>query len=80
MHSIVLASATDKSSSLVSRRAAAAALDALEGDVDFMTRTCDCRKAHGSTKQLSRAQLGYEDDGEEIQNEENLAVSSFLGG
>ncbi|TCD71278.1 hypothetical protein EIP91_011049 [Steccherinum ochraceum] len=61
VHSVILASATDKSSSLVSRMAAAAALDALQGDLDFMTRTCDCRTAQASKKQPSRAQLGYED-------------------
>ena len=57
VHGIVLATATDKATTLVVRKAAAAALNALQDDRDFITRACDCRATRGQ----SRAQLGYEE-------------------
>lgn len=43
MHDVVLASATDTSPSAAARKASFLALDAIEGDPGFLTRTCDCR-------------------------------------
>lgn len=43
IHEVVLTSATDTTSAFSARRASEFALDALEGDADFMTQTCDCR-------------------------------------
>ena len=43
MHDIVLASATDSSYIFAARTASLNALDALEGDPNFMTRLCNCR-------------------------------------
>jgi endoribonuclease Dicer len=38
---------------VAARRASFSALDALEGDPEFMTRTCDCR-THQSHKKLRK--------------------------
>jgi len=43
VHEIILASGEDMTHVFAARLAALFALDALEGDADFMTRTCDCR-------------------------------------
>lgn len=43
VHEVILASGEDTTHAFAARLAALFALDALEGDVDFMTRTCDCR-------------------------------------
>ena len=43
IHEVVLTSATDTTSAFSARWGSEFALDALEGDADFMTRTCDCR-------------------------------------
>ncbi|KAH8106181.1 hypothetical protein BXZ70DRAFT_1004461 [Cristinia sonorae] len=61
VHGVILATATDSSSSLVVRRAAAEALDALQGDPGFIPQTCNCKTSEGNKKQLPKAQLGYED-------------------
>ncbi|KAF8332689.1 uncharacterized protein EI90DRAFT_3145368 [Cantharellus anzutake] len=49
-HDIILASAVDSTVQLASRRASFLALDALEGDPEFLARTCDCRSAQGTSK------------------------------
>lgn len=43
VHNVVLADAQDANASLAARRASITALDALEGDPNFLNRTCDCR-------------------------------------
>ena len=43
VHEVILASGEDTTHVFAARLAALFALDALEGDADFMTRTCDCR-------------------------------------
>lgn len=43
VHDVVLASAEDAMGVSGARRASLFALDALEGDAEFLTRTCDCR-------------------------------------
>ena len=43
VHEVILASGEDTTNVFAARMAALFALDALEGDADFMTRTCDCR-------------------------------------
>lgn len=62
VHDVILASAEDHNIASASRLAAAYALDALDGDPDFMTRTCDCRASQQSkkAKKTQKAQLGYE--------------------
>lgn len=63
VHDIILASAMDATASSAMRRASLSALDALDGDPDFMTRTCDCRTLQHSKKHKNqKAKLGYEDD------------------
>ena len=62
VHDVILASAEDYNTASASRLAATYALDALDGDPDFMTRTCDCRASQQSkkVKKTQKAQLGYE--------------------
>jgi endoribonuclease Dicer len=43
VHDVILASAIDSAATRAARRASLSALDALEGDAQFLTRTCDCR-------------------------------------
>ena len=43
IHDVILASAAGPSAAYASKQAAVYALDAIEGDPDFITRTCDCR-------------------------------------
>ncbi|KAF4602175.1 hypothetical protein EYR40_005379 [Pleurotus pulmonarius] len=43
VHNVILADAQDANASLAARRASITALDALEGDPDFLNKTCDCR-------------------------------------
>ncbi|KAJ3502176.1 hypothetical protein NLJ89_g9005 [Agrocybe chaxingu] len=43
VHEVILASGEDMTTTSAARQASMLALDALEGDSDFMTRTCDCR-------------------------------------
>ncbi|KAF8974226.1 hypothetical protein BDZ97DRAFT_3979 [Flammula alnicola] len=50
VHDIVLASAEDTTPTSAARLASFFALDALEGDADFMTKTCDCRSHHTHKK------------------------------
>ncbi|KAH9947264.1 hypothetical protein B0H21DRAFT_345297 [Amylocystis lapponica] len=62
VHDVILASASDINTAVAMRRASMCALDALEGDPDFLTRTCDCRamnRGKKSKKDQSQAQLGY---------------------
>lgn len=50
VHDIILASGEDLAPAVAARRASLFALDALEGDATFITRSCDCRTA-GRKKQ-----------------------------
>ena len=49
VHDVILASGDDVNPTTAARRASFFALDALEGDPDFMTRICECR-THQSHK------------------------------
>jgi hypothetical protein len=49
-HDVILASAIDLTAQLASRRASFLALDALEGDPEFLSRTCDCRALNEASK------------------------------
>ncbi|KAF8591451.1 ribonuclease III [Ramaria rubella] len=54
-HDIILASAEDPSAQFAARKASFLALDALEGDPDFMTRTCSCRSQNEAKKAARKA-------------------------
>lgn len=43
IHDVILASAAGPSAVYASKQAAVYALDAIEGDPEFIARTCDCR-------------------------------------
>ncbi|KAI0269161.1 hypothetical protein BC834DRAFT_820033 [Gloeopeniophorella convolvens] len=69
VHEVILASATGPSAISASKWAAVFALDAIEGDPDFITRTCDCRaktlakKAHKKAlKQMLASLEGQMDE------------------
>ena len=76
VHDVILASAFDTTSALAAKRASFSALDALEGDPDFMARTCDCRSTtqakKGQKKAIEQALAGFSDD------EDLMAVESIL--
>lgn len=54
-HDIILASAEDSSTQFAARKASFMALDALEGDIDFLTRTCSCRSLNEAKKAAKKA-------------------------
>lgn len=57
IHDVVLSSATDVSTTSAARRASFLALDAIEGDPEFMTRTCDCRVLSQARKAAKKEQM-----------------------
>ena len=68
VHDVVLASTQDATAASAARRASESALDALEGDAQFLTRTCDCRthaqarKAHKKAMKHIPSGFGDEED------------------
>lgn len=46
VHDVILASAEDTTQVAAARISSIFALDALEGDADFMKRVCDCRASN----------------------------------
>jgi endoribonuclease Dicer len=68
VHDVILASATDATATFAARRASLYALDALEGDAQFLTRTCDCRThAKKSHKRMAKDMLaGFSEEDEEM--------------
>ena len=76
---MVLTSAIDTTSAFSARRASEFALDALEGDADFMTRTCDCRTKtvarQGNKKDFNHMLSQLEQEDEDI-----MLVEEALGG
>jgi endoribonuclease Dicer len=79
VHDVILASAEDSTATFAARRASLFALDALEGDAAFLTRTCDCR-THLHTKKPHKNKVlksffsGFGDDDEV----DSLAVEKAL--
>lgn len=71
VHEVVLASAVGPTAANGAKRAAVYALDAIEGDPEFITRTCDCRaktqakKAHKKVLKHMLASLQEQDDDQE---------------
>lgn len=62
----------DPSPTVARRMVAFFALDALEGDPQFMSRICSCR-VNRINKKLQKQQLGYEDE------DDAQAVENVLG-
>ncbi|KAI0035664.1 hypothetical protein K488DRAFT_42913 [Vararia minispora EC-137] len=66
VHDVVLARGEDMTSANAAKRTSIYALDALEGDAGFMTRTCDCRAQtqakRSQKKALERALFGFDDE------------------
>lgn len=56
VHDVILANAEDSTATSAARRASLFALDALEGDAEFLARTCDCR-THGQAKKTRKKAL-----------------------
>jgi endoribonuclease Dicer len=64
----------DGSPTFASRRASFEALDALEGDPQFMTRLCDCRvraEQRKASKRASRALLGKVENKPPVDSDED---------
>lgn len=89
VHDVILASGEDLVPTTAAKRASFSALDALEGDPEFMTRTCDCRTHQIHKKQrrksefekalekaLARPENGDEKAGEEIERDFKEATSN----
>ena len=55
IHDVILTSAAGPSAVYAAKRAAVYALDAMEGDPDFITRTCDCRAKTQAKKANKKA-------------------------
>lgn len=55
IHDVILASAAGPSAIYASKQAAVYALDAIEGDPDFIARTCDCRSKTQAKKANKKA-------------------------
>jgi len=71
IHEVTLASAVGPTAANAAKRAAVYALDAIEGDPEFITRTCDCRartqakKAHKKALKQMLASLQEQSDDQE---------------
>jgi endoribonuclease Dicer len=79
VHDVILASGEDTVSATAARRASLFALDALEGDAAFLTRTCDCRTTSQAKKK--QKQKTFENvllDFEEEEDKDILAVEQVL--
>jgi endoribonuclease Dicer len=74
VHEVILASATDTTVTFAARKASFFALDALEGDAEFLIRECDCR----SNAQSKKAQKGADDVLSRLQEDEALPVEGSL--
>ncbi|KDQ07466.1 hypothetical protein BOTBODRAFT_180654 [Botryobasidium botryosum FD-172 SS1] len=77
-HDIILATANDSTAQLASRRCSFLALDALEGDPEFMTRTCDCRMLAETRKAAKKQAKKGKKLGEAGDEEEMVAVEGVL--
>lgn len=78
VHDVVLASARDSTSAFAARRASESALDALEGDTGFMTRTCDCRAHTDQRRQMKKAMKEVLSGFDEEEEADLLAVEGVL--
>lgn len=76
VHDIVLTSTTDIAGNTAARRASLLALDAIEGDPEFLARTCDCREvieARKATKKANKKTPRNVEEAEEQVVEDALA-------
>ena len=62
VHDTILASAVDLVPATARRMAALFALDALEGDLQFMSKTCNCRANKINNSKSQKKALGYDDE------------------
>jgi len=77
VHDVVLASAIDTTSAFAARRASESALDALEGDAQFMTHTCDCR-THAQARKAEKMAIKHILTGFGEEEDDILAVENVL--
>ncbi|GJJ07506.1 hypothetical protein Clacol_001708 [Clathrus columnatus] len=55
-HDIILATADDPATQFAARKASFLALDALEGDTNFLNTTCSCRNLNDAKKKMKKMQ------------------------
>ena len=72
IHNTIIASGTDLSMTTCARRVAEMALDALEGDLTFMSENCDCREVNAARKAAKKALKAKEAD----ENQMSIANST----
>jgi endoribonuclease Dicer len=77
IHDTILASAVGVTAAYASKQAAVYALDAIEGDPDFITRTCDCR-AKTQAKKAQKKALKQMLASLQEQTEDHQAVENAL--
>ena len=78
MHDVVLASGEDIVPATAARCASLFALDALEGDATFLTRTCNCRTVAQTKKRKQKALENVLLDFEEEEEKDILAIEKSL--
>lgn len=79
VHDVILAAGVDPSPTFAARRASFEALDALEGDPNFMSRLCDCRakaEQRKLAKRAARAKIGKVERMEKEENKPSQTVDS----
>ena len=77
VHDVVLASALDTTAAFAARRASESALDALEGDPQFLTRTCDCR-THAQARKAQKKAMKHILSGFGDEEDDVLAMEDVL--
>jgi endoribonuclease Dicer len=78
IHDVILASAAGPSALYASKQAAVYALDAIEGDPDFIARTCDCRSKtlakKANKKALKQMLASLQDQSEDQQPVQQTSI------
>ena len=77
VHNVVLARAFDTTSVVAARRASEFALDALEGDAQFLTSTCDCR-THAQARKAEKKAMKHHLSGFGSEEDDLLVVEDVL--
>ncbi|KAH9853812.1 ribonuclease III [Lenzites betulinus] len=74
VHGELVASATDLSAAIATRKVALAALDALTNDPELLPRICDCGSGEGTKKPQPQPEESTQDDAEAAEVEEAMEV------
>lgn len=79
MHGKVIASATDPSAAVATRKVSLIALDALANDPELLSRTCDCRSTTATSKTPApKKQASKQHDSPEDEEAEAAEVEAAM--